>query len=85
MKPHNNQSGQLVVEAILLMVAMFSFVLVIANTFKKENFFAQIISAPWQNMSGMIQNGVWAPPGSSMALHPSQHARHRVLRGDDAR
>lgn len=83
MKTLNNQSGQFVVESILIMVLLFGFTLAIATAFKERSFFAGIIQAPWQNMAGMIQNGTWAPPAASMGMHPSQHARHRSLRGEE--
>lgn len=83
MKTLNNQSGQFVVEAILIMVILFGVTLSIAAAFKQNSLFAGIIKAPWQNMAGMIQNGAWAPPAASMALHPSQHNRHRSLRGEE--
>ncbi len=83
MKSVANQSGQFIVEAILIMVMLFAVVLAIANAFKSQSLFAQVVSAPWQHMSGMIQNGVWATREQSMTLHPSNHSRHRVLKGED--
>ena len=78
-----NQSGQFVVESILIMVALMGFTLMIGAAFKENSLIAQVISGPWQSMSGMIQNGTWAPPAASMAVHPSQHNRHRSLRGEE--
>lgn len=83
MKILKNQSGQFVVESILIMVILLGITMTIAAAFKQQNLLAGIIKAPWQNMAGMIQNGTWAPPAASMALHPSQHNRHRSLRGEE--
>ncbi|MCC7404017.1 MAG: hypothetical protein IT288_06410 [Bdellovibrionales bacterium] len=83
-KFHLKQTGQMVVEMLLLLTVLFGVTLAISSYFRKEEIFVQLISGPWQNLSGMIQNGVWAPPAASMHNHPNHHSRHVSLKGTSA-
>lgn len=80
-----NQQGQSVVEAVLIMVALFGFVTVVSQGLRQNEIIATLVSGPWQNLSGLIQNGAWAPPHQSMHLHPNNHRRHITFRGDPGR
>ena len=77
-----NSKGQSVVEAVLIMVILLGISTVVASTFRSNEYISNIVSGPWQNLAGMIQNGAWAPPESSMQLHPNNNARHRSTRGE---
>lgn len=76
-----NQSGQFIVEAVLLITLLLGATVATAKYFKDKSIVAQIISAPWKSLSGMIQNGMWAPPQASMEMHPNNHNRHTSLEG----
>ncbi len=82
MKRLKNSSGQFLVEGILLLTVLMASTIFIAKYFKENNLIAQLISAPWQSLSGMLQNGVWAPPAKSMSLHPNKFNRHSSLKGE---
>lgn len=77
-----NRKGQAVVESILILILFFALTTLIAAGFKQNELFTQMASAPWQNLSGMLQNGVWAPPANSVFVHPSQHERHISSKGE---
>ena len=79
-----NQSGQLILEAILIIVALFAVTLLVGNYFKNEDLVKKIIQGPWKNLAGLIQNGVWQPVDTSGAAHPNGHGRHVVITGEMA-
>lgn len=85
-KPNlRSQSGQMITEAILMLVALMAVTFAVANYFKSEELLRQLISGPWQNIAGMLQNGVWAPPGPGALAHPAGHGRHVGIAGEGAR
>lgn len=81
----NFQRGQMIIETILLAIVLLGITLFVADFFKREELIKKMISGPWQNLSGMIQNGVWAPSSQGMRSHPNSHNRHISLKGDDAK
>lgn len=80
-----NQAGQAITEAVLILVLLFGFTTIVANYFKDQEFFKQLVSGPWQNVAGMLQNGVWDTPSKGAIKHPSGHGRHIVIVGEPAR
>jgi hypothetical protein len=79
----NNQKGQLVVEAILLMVVLASISL-FASRYLKENQIARKLSAePWAKLSGMIECGTWNPCRGSKGMHPQTNDRIISYRTED--
>ncbi len=78
MKPQNrlkNQSGQFLVEMVLLM-ALGVTVALMATNFLRSNEFAQnLIARPWLTLSGMIECGTWE--GCKPGYHPS--SANRIL------
>jgi hypothetical protein len=85
LKPVRNARGQFIVESILLMIIFAGGTLAVVQYFQSNSVFAQVVSAPWQSLAGMIQNGEWQSPQSSMQLHPNNHARHASLNGVPAK
>lgn len=79
------QSGQMIVEAVLIIVMLMAFTMMVANYFKKNELLKQLISGPWQNLAGMLQNGVWAPPAVGAVIHPNAHTRHIVITGEEGK
>lgn len=77
-----NQSGQMILESILILTILTAVTITTARFMKEEQILAGLISAPWANLSGMIQNGVWKPPGQAENYHPSHHARSASLTGE---
>ncbi|MBX3020613.1 MAG: hypothetical protein KF799_02960 [Bdellovibrionales bacterium] len=80
-----NQSGQAILEAILILTIMMGLTLVTARFFNDEEVVKRLITGPFTNLSGMLQNGVWAPPAQGAAAHPSNHYRHIVIEGEAVR
>ena len=87
MKPAvaGNQKGQLIVEAVLIIVMLMGFTFMVANYFKNSEVLRQLITGPWANLSGMLQNGVWAEPAKGAISHPNAHMRHISIEGEDAK
>ncbi len=85
LRKKHSQSGQFIVEGILLMVVFLACTLLVIQYFQKNSVLSQVVSAPWQSLAGMIQNGEWSSPQASMQLHPNNHARHTSLQGAVAR
>ncbi|HMN68264.1 MAG TPA: hypothetical protein PKC28_06960 [Bdellovibrionales bacterium] len=79
------QGGQMITEAILIMVMTLGFTMLVANFFKSEEMFRKLLTGPWASLSGMLQNGVWAPAGTGAAAHPNSHGRHIAIEGELAR
>jgi hypothetical protein len=72
-----NQKGQLVLEAILLMVVFMGLSTLLTNYLKENKVAARLVSEPWGKLSGMIECGVWQPCAGNKGLHPL--VRDRVL------
>lgn len=83
MKPNlQSQKGQLIVEAVLLMVVMLGVTIATAKYFKSEELLKKLVAGPWQSLAGMLQNGVWGTPEATNSVHPSAHGRHLALEGE---
>lgn len=80
-----NCRGQQVTEAILIMVVLLAFTGMVGAYFRKNEVLRQLITAPWVNLAGMLQNGVWLPADRGTASHPSGHSRHITIQGESAR
>lgn len=77
-----NQRGQAVIEAVLIMVLLVGLATAVGSGLRNMDFFVNLVERPWQNLSGLIQNGVWEPPQASMSVHPNANNRHISLLGD---
>lgn len=77
-----SQGGQLIIEAILIIVVLMAVTFTIANFFKSQELIKQLITGPWQSLAGVIQNGVWGTPAATNASHPNGHGRHIVITGE---
>lgn len=80
-----SQRGQGITEAILILVMMMGFTLFVARYLKNEEVFKKLVQAPFQHLSGMLQNGIWAPPKVSSINHPNSHDRHLTVQGESPR
>lgn len=85
MKRLAKQGGQMITEAVLIIVLLFGFTFAVATYFKDQEVLRQIITGPWQNLAGLLQNGVWQPLDRSMVNHPVGHTRHISIQGESAR
>jgi hypothetical protein len=80
-----SQGGQMITEAILILVLLMFMTFMIANHFKNEELVKTMVSGPWQSLAGMLQNGSWGSPDKTNAIHPNGHFRHIVIQGEPAR
>jgi hypothetical protein len=80
-----DQGGQMIVETILILALFLAVGTFVAGQFKQNELFAQMVSAPWRNLAGLLQNGVWRPPEAGMQDHPAMHRRHVSMEGDKTR
>lgn len=81
MKHLKSQSGQFLLEALLMMFIFLAAVMIVSNAFRSNEFFANLVTSPWQSLSGLIQNGAWGTPDQTYALHPNHHDNHVSLEG----
>lgn len=71
----------MILESILILTILTAITILTARYMKENELVAKMISSPWANLSGMIQNGVWKPPGQAEAYHPNQSGRAASLKG----
>ena len=76
------QSGQMIVESVLIMTMLVGFAYLITSSLRGNEVVSRLVSGPWTNLAGIIQNGAWAPPQASMARHPSDFNNKISLKGD---
>lgn len=80
-----NRRGQAIIESILILALFVGVGTLVARQFKQNELFAQMVSAPWARLAGMMQNGVWMAPRPGAKLHPSQFERIVSMRGEPPR
>ncbi|MES2768552.1 MAG: hypothetical protein V4596_05335 [Bdellovibrionota bacterium] len=78
----NNESGQVAIEYILLMVVVLGAFLGARNLLISTNAVGNFVQKPWQLVAGMIETGVWGEPKKTRAQHPGLLSRHRSFKGD---
>lgn len=88
MKPSRKrrQSGQVIIEYILLMVVLIGVFTAIVDFLKDQGFATKFTQDPWARLNGMIQCGSWVPCGVSTpasGVHPN--TANRVLTLDPKR
>ena len=81
--PLNNQSGQAVIETVLIVITFAAIGLGAARFMNSNGFIKTLIQSPWQTgLVGMIENGVWGSVRDTRGLHPNLKARHTSREGD---
>ena len=73
-----NQSGQLMIEAVLLLALTVSLSMVITRYLQENQFAQKLIAQPWSTLSGMVECGVWS--GCGTGKHPNARNRYLSLR-----
>lgn len=74
-----DERGQFAIEAVLLMVVMLSIFIASTNALRDGKFLAKLVGNPWEQVAGMIECGVWAPPKTACKSLPSQPDRNISL------
>jgi hypothetical protein len=77
-----NQSGQLTVEAVLILAIFFSVMVAGSRALRDNNVLSSLVERPWAYVAGMIENGIWAPPAQGISRHPNHIGRHGSPEGD---
>lgn len=81
-----NQSGQAILEYILLIVVLIGVFGAIMNVLKANDLATRFTSGPWEKLNGMIQCGNWVGCGVNQpapGVHPN--TQNRVLTLDPKR
>lgn len=69
------QSGQLTVEAILILALLTSVTIAASREFRGRRILQTATAGPWSFVRGMIQNGIWDPSPRN-PKHPNSVSRH---------
>lgn len=77
-----NQRGQVAVGFVLTMVVFLAVSMAAAKKLKESQYISQLFSKPWDQLAGMIENGVWGPVNKTQTYHPTRYSRHISLKGD---
>jgi hypothetical protein len=76
------ESGQVIVETVLLLALVGIIAYSASEFFRSSQPLQKVIQAPWANLAGMIENGMWSPvDANSKNLHPNSYIRHWSLAG----
>ncbi len=78
----NKQSGQITVEAVLVLTILVSTVFVATRTISDQQFLSRMVERPWSYLAGMIENGMWVPAVAGRGRHPNHNTRHGSPVGD---
>jgi hypothetical protein len=77
-----SQSGQITIEAVLILTLLVSTIFSGTRVIKDQQLLSKLVEKPWQYLSGMIENGYWAPATAGKSKHPNQLGRHGSPQGD---
>lgn len=70
------------VEMTIMLAFLVAVAVTVSTAFRDNDVFANLVSGPWQALAGLIQNGVWGTPESTMSQHPAQYTRFSSVEGD---
>lgn len=76
------QSGQMVVEYILVTTIVVGISFAVAEFFRSNELLARMVATPFTQLAGMIQNGQWGSPVDTMSQHPNQWRMRAAQAGD---
>lgn len=80
-----NQRGQAATEMVIMLVIMLGIISIVSTALRNNNYFAELVTTPWRQTAGLIQNGVWGSPKQTMIKHPSHIDRVNTVRGDEVK
>ena len=77
MKPSlkKSQSGQLLIEAVLLLTFVVGMWGLFSKAAKNGAWFQKMVDGPWSYTQGMIETGVWKAPTEARKKHPNSFTR----------
>ncbi|MBC86305.1 MAG: hypothetical protein CL677_03920 [Bdellovibrionaceae bacterium] len=83
MKRTRHNSGQMVVEAVLLIVVFLGITQMVSQYFKDNQLMRQFVEVPYTKVKHMAQNGNWfADRDESIRNHPMHLKRHVSYEGE---
>jgi hypothetical protein len=74
-----NQRGQVLIEALLLMVLLLGISTLISRQLREREYFQSLVTGPWSRLQGMVECGVWEPCTGQRGLHPNSNTRNISL------
>jgi hypothetical protein len=77
----SHQSGQLTVEAVLILTIVASVMFAGSRALRDNNILSSLVENPWSYVAGMIENGIWSPPERGRSQHPNHITRHGSPQG----
>ena len=69
-KNKNLQSGQLILEGILLMMIFLGVAMLVKNQFSEKNLIGALAAGPWASISKMMSDGTWDRTKTEGESHP---------------
>lgn len=75
------QSGQAVIEAVLIMTLVFGLAVFFNTRFRNSGIIGSLTAGPWGAIAGMMSNGVWKSEREGRELHP--HGNVMSRQGDN--
>ncbi|MCB0414012.1 MAG: hypothetical protein KDD50_06745 [Bdellovibrionales bacterium] len=80
-----NQKGQMIIEAILILVIFLGASRLVANYFKDNELVKKLVRGPWTSLESMIETGRWySDVEGARQFHPNYNNMHVSLEGDPA-
>jgi hypothetical protein len=80
-----SHSGQVIAEAILLMVVFMSLTLYMTRYLRESQYLSNLIERPWAMLAGMIESGAWDEADKARLNHPNHLGRQLSFVGDTGR
>lgn len=77
------QSGQITVEAVLILAILVSTIFAGTRVIQDQQFLSKLVEKPWMYLAGMIENGHWSEPDRGKGKHPNKLSRHGSPQGDN--
>jgi hypothetical protein len=80
----SKQKGQVIIEAVLLIVIMLGLWVSLSKTFIEGKYMKKLMQeGPWPRLSGMIEAGVWESSSRAKRLHPNNLDRGASKKEND--
>ena len=67
-----NQSGQMLIETVLLSIVSVTLFISFVKYAQENRWAAKLVSEPWGTARGMIESGSWKKPEEAKKQHPNQ-------------
>lgn len=67
-----NESGQFVIEAVLLMVLSIGLLTLALRGMRDSKILGNMVAGPWEKVAGMIESGSWNNADTAAKSHPNQ-------------